>query len=161
MQEHNEEIIFMVVDKNGNTIAKIPFAILGEFEDPYILGRLLKNNPDIKEKLKCPFAYYSAETNLWINNENGGHLDLIWIFRSDLINNKILKIKMINECVYTDPNIKERVANKMTIYEMVHKVIGFDIYKNRLRDALQNSDQKKTSSLNSSFSRVLNAQRSD
>lgn len=125
-------MIFQILDCNENTIMKHrePFPDLNE--EPFILKKLVEQNQDFVEFLKKPFSYFSAETNLWINNENGGHLDLIWIYSADLINGNVLKLKMLDYSIEVGETIRASLSPSLSIAEIVYKVLGYCIYKDRL-----------------------------
>lgn len=125
-------ITIQILDKNLNVILKVRVPVPGEGEEPFSLKKLIGREFNVHEILNQPFGYYSAETNMWINNENGGFLELIWLYISDLINGDFLKIRLLNYAIKVDPQIKKIITPKMTIRDLVYKVAGFVMYQERL-----------------------------
>jgi hypothetical protein len=153
-------MIFQILDRNENTLMKHREPFPDENEEPFILKKLVEMNPDFVNFLSKPFAYFSAETNMWINNEVGGYLDLIWIYISDLINGNVLKIKMLDYCIETNDSIQKVLNPKLTISDIVYKVLGFCIYKNRINSLAQDSFLEKRFTFLNETIEIINRSRS-
>ena len=153
-------MIFQILDCNENTIMKHREPFPDETEEPFILQKLVEANPDFIEFLRKPFAYFSAETNIWINNQSGGYLDLIWIYGSDLVNGNVLMLKMLDYSIADNVSVKSALRPKMTIADIVYKVLGFYIYKNRL-NSLTEGDRlvDRFGSLNGTLSAMGSSKR--